>query len=45
MSALCKLCRGSGNFVSFRPLTFWQCHYCGGTGVRVQFGPAVLGAR
>lgn len=38
-SLLCRICKGSGNLVSFTPLTFWPCHYCGGAGVSVQFGP------
>ncbi len=37
---LCAVCAGSGNIVTFRHgLQFWRCHYCGGSGVRIQDGP------
>jgi DnaJ-class molecular chaperone len=41
----CKLCRGSGNLVHFeegRPI-YWTCPCCGGSGVSVQHGPAMIG--
>lgn len=43
MSDLCAVCRGAGNLVTFtHGMQFWDCLYCGGSGVRVQYGPAML---
>lgn len=42
---LCKLCNGSGVFLlmqSGQP-EYWECPCCGGAGVRIQYGPALIG--
>ncbi|MFZ3481988.1 hypothetical protein [Sphingomonas sp. 3-13AW] len=42
-SNLCPICHGSGNLVTFSSgLEYWPCPPCGGAGVRVQHGPAVV---
>jgi len=39
-SNLCPVCRGAGSIVTFsRGLEYWPC-VCGGSGVRLQHGPA-----
>lgn len=38
---ICPVCRGAGNVGVFPNL--WRCWPCGGSGVRVQFGPALYG--
>ena len=41
MSDLCPVCKGSGTILTTkRGLEWWTC-LCGGTGVVVQYGPAV----
>ncbi len=42
-SNLCPVCRGSCNVVTFsHGIQYWPCVACGGAGVRVQHGPAVV---
>lgn len=40
----CPCCRGAGNQVTVTAgrIEWWVCAPCGGAGVRVQYGPAVL---
>lgn len=41
-SDLCPVCRGAGSIVTFsRGLEYWPCP-CGGSGVRLQHGPATV---
>ena len=42
-SNLCSVCRGACNVVTFsHGIQYWPCIGCGGAGVRVQHGPAVV---
>jgi hypothetical protein len=40
---ICGTCRGSGNLVNWQQgrLEYWTCQPCGGSGVRIQYGPAL----
>jgi len=38
---MCPTCRGTGNLYT-PPAEWWDCPACAGSGVRVQFGPAML---
>lgn len=41
---LCGLCKGSGNFFCTQDgaREWWTCPACGGAGVRIMYGPAVI---
>jgi hypothetical protein len=43
-SLICALCRGAGSRFCMQngEREWWDCQACGGTGVRVQFGPALI---
>lgn len=40
MGDLCPVCRGAGNVGVFPRL--WRCGPCGGAGVTIQYGPAMI---
>lgn len=41
---VCKICKGSGNhLIKAAPFECWECLYCGGVGVSIQYGPSLIG--
>ena len=41
---ICTLCKGSGTLLDTKNgLEFWVCPCCGGSGVRITYGPSFIG--
>ena len=40
---ICHICAGSGHLLFTKFWEWWPCPCCGGAGVSVQHGPAVIG--
>jgi hypothetical protein len=40
---ICHICSGSGVLLFTKVREWWPCPCCGGAGVRVQHGPALIG--
>jgi hypothetical protein len=40
---ICHICQGSGCLLFIKHWEWWPCPCCGGAGVSVQHGPAMVG--